>query len=368
MPAETQSERTAPPLRRLMLPLGLASLLAGLWAGLGRLGWALPQPNADLLLVHGPLMISGFFGTLIGLERAAALDRRWVHGGPLLTGLGGVLLVQGASMRTGAALIAGGSAVLLAASLLALWHQRTLFRATLALGGAAWLVGNLLWLAGREVPTFVLWWALFLLFSIAGARLEPSRLQRPTRPAQAVFVAALAVLLAAALVSLRDGAAAWPVAGFGLLGLALWLARYDSARSAVKLTTGRPRFTAISLLSGYVWLAVAGLCAIGSALHDGAFAYDAMLHALFLGFVFSVLFGHAPIVLPAVTRTTISFHRGFYAHLVLLHGSLLLRLAGDGLDWQAGRLYGGLLNAAALLLFLLVTGLALRAGRKPAKC
>lgn len=60
------------PERVPLLALGVLLLLAGLWTGLLRLGWELP-----LLLFasyHGPLMVSGFSGTLIGLERAVALS------------------------------------------------------------------------------------------------------------------------------------------------------------------------------------------------------------------------------------------------------------------------------------------------------
>jgi hypothetical protein len=45
----------------------------------------------------------------------------------------------------------------------------------------------------------------------------------------------------------------------------------------------------------------------------------------------------------------------FYLHLALLHLSLLLRLAGDLLGNPAWRSSGGLLNAAAVSLFVLIT-------------
>jgi hypothetical protein len=48
------------------------ALLAGLWAGLLRLGWQLPPLLLQLPAQHGPLMVSGFLGTLISLERAVA--------------------------------------------------------------------------------------------------------------------------------------------------------------------------------------------------------------------------------------------------------------------------------------------------------
>jgi hypothetical protein len=54
--------------------LAILSLLFAMWAGLLRIGWALPSiPN--LALAHGPLMICGFLGVLIPLERAVAIRK-----------------------------------------------------------------------------------------------------------------------------------------------------------------------------------------------------------------------------------------------------------------------------------------------------
>ena len=55
----------------------LLALLVALWAGLLRLGWVLPSTRG-LALAHGPLMVSGFLGALIALERAVALKIRWM--------------------------------------------------------------------------------------------------------------------------------------------------------------------------------------------------------------------------------------------------------------------------------------------------
>jgi hypothetical protein len=57
-----------------LLALAWAALIGALWGGLLRLGWAWPTPQPSLALLHGPLMVCGFLGTLIGLERAVALD------------------------------------------------------------------------------------------------------------------------------------------------------------------------------------------------------------------------------------------------------------------------------------------------------
>lgn len=53
--------------RYILLFLGMASLLAAMWEGLVRLGLGMDLPEPQLAIFHGPLMISGFLGTLIGL-------------------------------------------------------------------------------------------------------------------------------------------------------------------------------------------------------------------------------------------------------------------------------------------------------------
>lgn len=86
--------------------------------------------------------------------------------------------------------------------------------------------------------------------------------------------------------------------------------------------------------------------------HSGPDGYDATLHAIFIGFVFSMIVGHAPIIFPSVLEIALPFHPGFYSHLVLLHLSLVLRVVGDVTAWWPGRLWGGTLNVVAVLLFL----------------
>jgi hypothetical protein len=106
------------------------------------------------------------------------------------------------------------------------------------------------------------------------------------------------------------------------------------------------------------WLFVAG------ALVPGSPAYDAALHALALGFVFAMVFGHAPIIFPAVLRVAVPYHPVFYLPLALLHLSLLVRLAGDAsarLDWTR---IGGTLNALALAAFIVNTAGAVARGRR----
>ena len=50
------------------------ALAEDIGAGLARLGWSVPDIAASASAMHGPLMICAFFGTVISLERAVAID------------------------------------------------------------------------------------------------------------------------------------------------------------------------------------------------------------------------------------------------------------------------------------------------------
>ena len=138
----------------------------------------------------------------------------------------------------------------------------------------------------------------------------------------------------------------------------------EKARRTVR-QSGQTRYVAASLLAGYVWLGVSGLAWLGFGDDLTLAHYDVMLHAVFLGFVFSMIFAHAPIIFPAVAGRPLLFSRVFYAHVVLLHLSLLARIGGDLNGSIAAYKWGGMFNVVALLAFMLNTAAAvLRTGRK----
>ncbi|MGZ3440849.1 MAG: hypothetical protein ACXVDD_15100 [Polyangia bacterium] len=352
-----------PPARLPLLALGFAALVVGVGAGLARLGATVPAFAASSASMHGPLMVCGFFGVVIALERAVALGRGWAYLGPLLAALGVVMLLAGqAAVATW--LFLAGSAVLLAATLDLLRRQRALFMLTLASGAACLVVGNAQWAFGRAPAEVLQWWLAFLVLTIAGERLELSRFLPPSPLARRAF----ALLLIVVGVGLVAGRVPWgpPVFGAGLLGLAAWLLKQDIARRTVR---GRSltRFIAICLLSGYGWLGLgAALWLGGAAGAPGSNSHDAALHAIMLGFVFSMVFGHAAIILPAVTKFAVPYHPTFYVPFALLQASLVVRLGGDAagrIDWTRA---GAWLNAAALAAFLLGTLAAVLRGRRKA--
>jgi hypothetical protein len=175
------------------------------------------------------------------------------------------------------------------------------------------------------------WWIAFFALTIGGERLELSRYLKRS-PAVRFHFLALAILLLITPLAPR-------LMGGVLLLLALWLLAFDLARITVR-QSGLPRYVAVCLLAGYFWLAV------GGALLAAAVAYDAALHAIFVGFVFSMVFGHAPVILPAVLRMRLPYHPALYVPLALLHASLALRVLVSAPVGAWG-------NAAAIALFIL---------------
>jgi hypothetical protein len=156
------------------------------------------------------------------------------------------------------------------------------------------------------------------------------------------------------LASSVDPLVAPRICGVAWLGLALWLGRWDLARRSIR-RPGLARFMAISVLSGLVWLGASGLLAQGPGAGVAGPWYDATLHSLFLGFVFAMIFGHGPVIFPAILRRRIRFHARFYVHLGLLHASVLLRIGADLGGWTDARVWSGLLSALAILTFLVQT-------------
>lgn len=347
--------RSLPVSARLpLLLLGMLALVSGVLAGLARLALPAPSWAAAQAGQHGSLMVAAFLGTVISLERAVALARPWPYLAPLCAGLGGLGLVSGAlPLLAVQGLLAGAALVLVLGSVLLTWQQPAPHTATLAVGAACWLLGQAVWLRSGVPAPATPWWIAFLAFTIAGERLELTRLRPTPVSARMLF----GVLLAVAVVGL--GLSVWqPAPGnrlfaLALLGLALWLLRHDLARHTVR-QAGLTRFIAVCLLAGYGWLAAGGLLGLAGAFLPGHPWRDAALHAVFLGFVFSMIFGHAPIILPAVARVPVAYGPLFYLPLAALHASVLARVAGTLGGVAALGRTAALANAGALLLFVLV--------------
>ena len=342
------------------LALAILALLAALWAGLVRLGWQLPALTPSLTMAHGPLMISGFLGTLITLERAVALKQKWMYLPPLLAGLGGALTFLIRTLPLGPILLTlaslGGVAILLEITR----RETALHTVTMLLGALTWFAGNLLWLFGWQIFQVVFFWQGFLVLTIAGERLELSRVLRPSRQQQILFGAIMVIFLSGTITTLFNLQIGTRLNGLALLAIALWSIRNDIAWKNIRHKLPLTRYIAWCLALGFVWLGVGGGLSLGFGAQVAGPRYDAVLHVVFVGFVISMIFGHAPIIFPALLGVPINFQSAFYIQLVLLHASLVLRVLADYASFHTLRMWGGLLNEVAILLFIGMTVYSVR--------
>ncbi len=336
-----------PPGRAPLLIGGFAGLIAGVLAGLWRLGW--PMPDLVAGAPHGVLMMCAFFGTLISLERAVAVSQAWAYTGPLAGALASLALIAGAPGLTVALGFLVCGVVLIAASACAQRRHDAVHTRVLTLGAVSWLVGVVLWLWQQTPEAAQWWWLGFLVLTIAGERLELSRLVRVSPTMQRLFVLIVA-LIVLGLVAASAGHTT--VLGGALIALAGWLFKQDIARRNLR-ARGLPRYIAICLLSGYLWLMAGGILLLTTP-SPGSTGWDSAMHALTVGFVFAMVFGHAPIILPAVLRVKVPYHSGFYLPLVGLHLSLALRVIGDLGDLFTLRAHGAMGNALSIALFVLI--------------
>lgn len=333
-----------------ILPAGLA-LLAGLDAALLLLGLPAPVSGARLPQVHGALMVFGFVGTLIALERATALGRWYGFLAPGLLGAGVVaLLVDAVPLIAAKAVVAVGMAAFTLVYV-PLWrrqHDAPLL--TQLLGAALGCAGAVIWLGQGSMERILPWLVAFVVLTIAAERVELARItmgpSAGTRLLMHAWAVALALVVGVALPDL--GAIAL---GIALLALVAWLVVHDVARRTIR-ATGAPRYMAACILCGYVWLAIAaGVLLFGWPRSSAA--SDAITHAVFLGYTISMIMAHATTILPAVLHIRLPYRPAFWVPVALLQLSLVVRLwLGDALGLTAAWRIGGVLGEIALLGFV----------------
>ena len=337
----------------LMVGAGI-SLLAGLDGALLLLGVWSPVMSTRLSKWHGPLMVLGFVGTVICLERAVALGHRLAYLVPAMSGFGVIVLLAPLpfdSARAGLALLTLAQLGLLTIYV-PLW-RRSHDDAVVIQGAGAFCAAGAaaLLTTGAHVSQIVGWLACYMILTICGERLELSRLTMARN--RALSALCLAVV-AALLVSVVSPAIGWRVLGVVLIGLAVWLCRHDVARGGLR-RGGQAAYIGTLLMIGYLWLATAGIVCTIQRPPTSRNGYDAVVHSLFLGFTMGMILGHAPIILPAVLQVRLEWTTWFWLPAFLLEASLLVRIGiGDGLDRSAAVQAGGTVKVLSLLTLVAV--------------
>jgi len=132
---------------------------------------------------------------------------------------------------------------------------------------------------------------------------------------------------------------------------AAWLLKYDIATKNIR-KTGLFKYLGVLLLTSYIWLLVtAGIFLIES---NSMLVFEAGLHAFFLGFVFSMIFAHAPIILPGIIGQNVKvFNQILYIWFYLLQISLILRITGDLFGSYEWRQISSIFNGIAIFGFFI---------------
>lgn len=343
--------------RLAILALGGASLLTGLNAALVRLEVWAPVPSQRAGDMHGLVMVLGFLGTLVSLERAQALGRRWGYAAPFLLGAGALALLTPVPPLLGQLLLVNGCAVFVAVYV-GLWQRAPrplvavqVLSSVLALAGAV--------IAARlGIPFALPAFFGFIVLTIASERAELAQLSMGAT-AERSLVGLAAALTVAVVAALTLGVPGQRAVGAALVAIAWWLLRRDVVRRQLRLR-GQHRYLAAALLAGYLQLGLAGTVLAVFGLQGSPGSYDVIVHGVFLGFAMSMVMAHAPVILPAVIGRALPYRPVLWVPLAALHAGLAVRFVGTALgNWQAG----GVVTVIAMLVFLLTSlGVVLTAG------
>jgi len=337
------------------LILAVLSLIAGLITGLQRLGWNIPIP--DVYTHHGAIMTGGFLGSLIALEKVIPLKRKILYAGPVFSASSLFLFFAG-SFEGACLVLIAASAFLMIMFLIYLWKHYDAIFMLMFLGAACWLTGNIILFFGKFYPAAFPWWMAFALFTIVSERVELSKFLPVTKKHKTFLFFFLGIFLLGLILPFH-GAGKY-VSGSALVGISIWLMRYDVISINLK-KNGLHLFSGISLLCGYVALLFEGLFIM--TVQNSAFGYDTIVHTFFLGFTFAMIFAHGPIILPGVLALKVKpFHRVLYLPLALLVISLLFRIMANALIIpMVFRMHSGWVTAGSIVLyFILLFGLTVR--------
>jgi hypothetical protein len=152
------------------------------------------------------------------------------------------------------------------------------------------------------------------------------------------------------------------IAAVALAATSMWLMRFDVIAINLK-KDGLVKYVGISLLSGYFALLMSGIFLI--ILTDQPLGYDILVHSFFIGFAFSMIFAHGPIILPGVLGISLRpYHRILYLWLILLHVSWVVRVLADMTLNMHLRMYAGLASAVAIVgYFISIATITVRSHR-----
>ena len=323
--------------------LAFASMIVGLLAGLNRIGWNMPSFNV-VMPEHGAIMVGGFLGTLITLEKIIPLKKQFLYAIPLLSSLSVVSFLL-KMPAPGYILLITASAGLVIIFFWYLIKNPGLIYAMMLGGAACWLVGNILLLNSNFYPVALPWWMAFVLCIITSERIELMKFL-PVPDRNKYFLAFLLLLFVITCTQSFHGPGS-VILGVILALVSIWLLRHDLIGVTIR-KKGLTRFVAVGLLTGYFSLLLASLFLL--LFNIQPLYYDIIVHLFFIGFVFSMIFAHGPIILPGILGVSVKpYSRLLYLWLGMIHVSLIIRVFGNILLLVDMKKISGILTGASII-------------------
>jgi hypothetical protein len=322
--------------------IAMVNLLAGMAAGLVRIGWRLDVHG--LAASHGAIMVGGFLGTLIALEKLIPLKTKILYAIPIVSGGSLIAFCLGLPQEAVLMITIASLGLSVVFAFYYAKHRELQFLIMFA-GALCWLTGNVFLYSENFYPLSFPLWVGFILLIIVGERIEITKFLPVTMKQKGILFALLALYVGSSLVSFHGIGSI--VSGIALICISIWLLQYDLIRVSIT-KAGLTKYVAVALLCGYLALLICGVFFI--TMQGSIMSYDVLVHTFFLGFVFSMIFAHGPIILPGVLGISAKpFHRIFYLWLILLQISWLTRAFADSALHFYLRQISGALSVMAIL-------------------
>ncbi|SDD33024.1 hypothetical protein SAMN04488104_102452 [Algoriphagus faecimaris] len=329
----------------VLLPLVLLGLLLGISGGFIRVGSTLTTWGAE---GHGLYMVGGFLGTLISIERAMVMKQKIWLLVPFASGISTLFFLVGYSEIGYSLLLLASLALTLIMHLQSLKHPK-IQSYLLYIGAVLWFLGNFMAFFQDLIAAGTTWWIGFLLFTIVGERIELSEYLPVKDSIKIILLAFLALFFLGLLIPFHGTAPYF--LGVSTILIAIWLFRYDMARVSIR-KSHQFKYIGLGLLIGYFWLLIFGLIVILLPSHP--LYYDLFLHSFFLGFVFSMIWAHAPIIFPLIFGIKESpFHPILWIPWALFQLTLIGRILSSSMSWTDERKWMAIANGFGILLMFL---------------
>ncbi len=375
--------RTKFPWHRFVILLfaGIAAI-AGTVAALSRSNLPTIINRAPLADAHGAIMVFGFLGTAISMERSVAFRAgsaskpKWGFIAPILSALG-VFVFMGEMLRIVPmpavwqlypATLWALSMLMLSAVYIGIWfRQHSMSVIIQVMGSFVGFCGAALWARGINASILAPWWMVFLTLTIVGERLELSHATVLDGHVEPTLLSATIAIVLSLPIQLMMPSIGFVCFGLSMGVLLVTMLINDTARR----TWNKPRLTGFMgtcMLVGYVWAILASLVWVFAPNGGTDYWADFSIHALAIGFVLSMVAAHVCVIVPAIVRRPMPYHWVIWIPWGILQLGLLLRFIGTvqtvTLLWQVG----DAINVAGVLcLMICIVGLTIYGSRKAAR-